>query len=106
MTIKGLKFDFNVNSVIGILGFGITWLWFVFGILDDVKDTKTGLKSANKELNTVKSEIKAIHSSQTQQSLDIRAVTVTIDTMNNILNRIEQRQYNERRGDVPSTTIR
>lgn len=106
MTVKGIKFDFNVNSAIAVLGFGITWLWFAFGILDDVRDTKQDLKITKKELVSVKSDVSTVKSFQAQQSSDIRAVTVTIDAINNVVNRIEQRQYNERRGDVPSTTIR
>lgn len=106
MTVKGIKFDFNVNSAIAVLGFGITWLWFAFGILDDVRDTKQDLKVTKKEVVSVKNDVKTIQNYQAQQTSDVRAITVTIDTINNVVNRIEQRQYNERRGEVPSTTIR
>jgi hypothetical protein len=103
-----LKFDFNVNTIVGIVGFGCTWLWFAFGITHDVKTTKEGLQAAKTEVKELilknEKDFKKLYNQNAQQASDITAVRVTLEHLGSVISRIEQRQY-ERRGDVPSTVI-
>lgn len=92
------EFEFtkiNLNLLLTVVGFLGTWLFFGFGIYQDVETLKKGVEQHRKEIAELTVATRAQEAFKATMLVDDVEMRTKIDNLSQILLRMEQRQFEQ-----------